>query len=413
MAATVICMASAKGGSGKTVLTATFSAFLVALGKRVLMIDTDAATNGLTLMFLKETMVQGEVALSEHRAAFGIYDGPLVRDQLELVKLASGVHLLPAAYQFKNTELVGVEEFEGSLKKALEFCREDYDFIFLDAQAGSDSIAHVAMSPKHSTQVVIVSEYDPLSAAGVERLKGLFREDLTYGRTWILLNKMLPDFVQSFSDFMEVAKYASPIPWDADVVRAYARRKLALDLERGNEFTLAVVQTLRSILGDEIGEDLDGWLSSRTAVLREPIQTQYQDAERELESLIREQAKIKLREDKSRLLRRNIAASAAFLGGGVVLYFLRNVLSTFPDVTDPILSMLRKSLPLQWVAVGSFVAVAYFYLLRLVPGAKSSTEDMEVENERFNRQREALKERLKKLEALKSADAAVLFRTRM
>jgi MinD-like ATPase involved in chromosome partitioning or flagellar assembly len=409
MAATVICMASAKGGSGKTVLTATFSAFLVALGKRVLMIDTDAATNGLTLMFLKETMVQCEVALSEHRVASGIYDGPLLSgSQPELVKTPSGVHLLPAAYQFKNTELVSVEDFEGSLRKALESCKENYDFIFLDAQAGSDSIAHVAMSPKYSHEVVIVSEYDPLSAAGVERLKGLFREDLTYGRTWILLNKMLPDFVQSFSDFMEVAKYASPIPWDADVVRAYARRKLALDLERGNEFTLAVVQTLRSILGDEIGTDLDGWLRSRVAALREPIQTQYQDAERELESLIRLQAKARLGEETMRQFSRGFAAVVG-LGAGVASHYVLKVLISSFKVDDP-LALAWRSLFVQWGVFAVFLVATYITVLRSLE--KGSVERTEVEKERLDRQRETLKDRLKTLEVLKSADATVLLRTK-
>ncbi len=88
-----------------------------------------------------------------------------------------------------------------------------------------------------SDEVIIVSEYDPVSAAGVERLKGLLREDLTIDRTWILLNKLLPDFVQSFTDFLEVVKYPNPIPWDAEVVKAYARRKLALDLNYGNNHT--------------------------------------------------------------------------------------------------------------------------------------------------------------------------------
>jgi hypothetical protein len=38
---------------------------------------------------------------------------------------------------------------------------------------------------------------DPVSAAGVERLKDLARDDFTYERTWILLNKILPEFVKS------------------------------------------------------------------------------------------------------------------------------------------------------------------------------------------------------------------------
>jgi len=400
MAAMVICMASAKGGSGKTVLTATFAAFLVTLGKRVLMIDTDAATNGLTLMFLKETMMQSDTALSQRRTASGIFDDLSKTASPEIVKTSTGAHLLPATYQFKNTELIPVGQFEASLQRVLQVLKDDYDYIFLDAQAGADSVAHIAMSQNYSNQVVIVSEYDPLSAAGVERLKGLFREDLTYVRTWILLNKMLPDFVQSFSDFMEVAKYASPIPWDADVVRAYARRRLALDLERGNEFTLAVVQTLRSILGDEIGADLDSWLSSRTAALREPIQTQYEDAERGLESLIREQALNSLRARARRLrLQLAVILTLILVSGGAV-YVVRRFGFFGQDLGGKIWPLTPILVPLGY---------AIYRIAILVTG---DSIDREVEEYRFSRQREVLQDRLKKLEALKSADAAALLRNK-
>ncbi len=65
--AKVICMSSAKGGSGKTVLCATFATALTSLGKRVLIVDSDASTNGLTLMYLKEVMVKGEYVIGENR----------------------------------------------------------------------------------------------------------------------------------------------------------------------------------------------------------------------------------------------------------------------------------------------------------------------------------------------------------
>ena len=62
MSARVICFASAKGGSGKTVITATIGSFLAALGKRVLLIDTDAATNGLTLLISRKYWRRGRSA---------------------------------------------------------------------------------------------------------------------------------------------------------------------------------------------------------------------------------------------------------------------------------------------------------------------------------------------------------------
>ncbi|MBF0611027.1 MAG: ParA family protein [Magnetococcales bacterium] len=53
MTAQVICFASAKGGAGKTILTASFGSFLADLKKKVLLIDCDWSTHGLTLLYLE------------------------------------------------------------------------------------------------------------------------------------------------------------------------------------------------------------------------------------------------------------------------------------------------------------------------------------------------------------------------
>lgn len=316
MTAKVFCMASAKGGSGKTVLTATFGTFLAALGKKVLLIDTDAATNGLSLLYFKEVMMRGEFALSEGRKPRGIYELSTGEDTPEIVQLDSKMHLIPATYGFINTETKSPLAYEELLKRVLPNLRESYDYIFLDAQAGSDVYAEVAMKRGISDVVVIVSEYDPMSAAGVERLKGFFREDLTYVRTWVLLNKMLPDFVKSFSDFMEVAKYLSPIPWDAEVVRAYARRRLALNLDEGNEYTLAVMQTIKSLLGDEITKDLTEWSKQKADLIRRPILDQFEKVEHQIEALSEERRRTRSRRLVRLLMPVSLLLSLAVFGWG-------------------------------------------------------------------------------------------------
>jgi cellulose biosynthesis protein BcsQ len=169
----VICIASAKGGSGKTILTATFGAFLAtALNKKVLLVDTDAATNGLTLMYLKEVMKQGERAAIEDRIPRGTYNLTTTAHDVDIVELSNGVHLIPATYSFINTEKADENEYESSLNTVISSFRSSYDYVFIDAQAGSDVYAQIAMKKGISDEVVIVSEYDPMSAAGVERLKG-------------------------------------------------------------------------------------------------------------------------------------------------------------------------------------------------------------------------------------------------
>ncbi|GLZ37802.1 ParA family protein [Actinokineospora sp. NBRC 105648] len=273
MRARVICLASAKGGSGKTMLTASLATFVGSLGRRVLIVDTDAATNGLTLLYLTQVVAFADTAAVEPEGLFDADALPVRGSGLpvDVVPLSENVDLLPATFVGKNTEDVPVADYAYRLRQVLTDARSEYDLVLLDAQAGADEYARVAVDPRVSDRVLIVSEYDPMSAAGVERLKVLMGEGLAYARTWIVLNKMLPEFAKSFGEFLEIARYAPPIPWDAAVVRAYARRSLALDLEYGNEHTVAIMRVLGTVIGEEIADDLDRWADTRVELLREPI----------------------------------------------------------------------------------------------------------------------------------------------
>jgi len=71
----VLCFASPKGGAGKTVITASVGLFLSALGKRILLIDADASTNGLTLLCIKEVLSRQGEKSAEGRAPEGLFEG--------------------------------------------------------------------------------------------------------------------------------------------------------------------------------------------------------------------------------------------------------------------------------------------------------------------------------------------------
>jgi cellulose biosynthesis protein BcsQ len=282
----VICMASVKGGSGKTVLAATFAAILSKIGKRVLLVDTDAATNGLSLLYLNEVIAYRESLPKGFPPPAGTYELPSRQDvTAEMVPLDQNLALLPATYKFFDSETVDVGRYKHSLRTATRQWREDFDFIFLDAQAGSDGFAHGAMERETSDHVILVSEYDPLSAAGIERLKAIFPYDLSYDRIWILLNKMLPDIATKYGEFLEVARYLPPITWNADVVRAYSRRSLAIDLDYGNDFTVAVCRSLSSWVDPKTDKELEAWLSDKAAELRLPLMTQVEDLKSEIDSV--------------------------------------------------------------------------------------------------------------------------------
>ncbi len=314
MKSEVICLASSKGGSGKTTITATLGTFLSRVGKRVLLIDCDEGTHGLTLMFLKEVndfrkTAQGEISGIFER--FHNLSPEMVQDSI--VNVSENLDLMPAKYSFADTLVDPTSGYFKNLYMAIEYARDNYDYVFLDAQAGISDASRLAMSPQISDTVVLVSEYDPMSNAGVERMKAQLPSELDVSRTWVLLNKLLPEFVAKFSEFLSVARFLPPIPWTADVVRAYSRRKLALDFQGGNQFTLAILAILRELLSEPGTAELEAWVERQADRLREPISEQIADAYKLLDQLeIRGRPSASIGRIYARILR-----SAARLAGPI------------------------------------------------------------------------------------------------
>lgn len=402
MTAKILCLASAKGGSGKTSLTATIGTFLAQLNKSVLMIDSDFGTNGLTLLFLKQVRLTAELTMAESVSPSGVLNG-LASGRCQVVQLSEKLHFIPADFYLSgNASQLADDQLTTAFSTLLLSFRDKYDYILIDAQAGSDAMARASMSRRVSDEVIIVTEYDPMSAAGVERLKALIREDLTYERTWILLNKILPEFAKSFSDFLSVAKYLSPVPWDVEVVRAYSRRELAINTDTGNGYTLTVLQTLKMLFGTEIKEEIELWIKSRAAEIRQPILQQYEDAEKELATLL----KIKVDFEKRRrdLLLRSILifiCSAAGLGLAIV-YLADKPFGLFSS--SKFGSALALLLPIAVATMATAKAIEKW--------ASQSSIESKISNGRIERQLNAVDEKLRRLETLRAMDAERLLATK-
>jgi len=388
MESKVFTMASAKGGSGKTLLTASFASFLSELGKKVLIIDSDSTTNGLTLMYLKEVLIEKEIIHSNGITPTGLFDfkNDPENKKINIVQLNNNVSLIPATFSFEHLNDSFREMHKNFVSDRLHLIiknsRTIYDYIFIDAQAGSDRFAEVAINKNISDEVIIVSEYDPLSAAGVERLKGIFRDDLTYNRTWYLLNKMIPEFIQSFSDFLEIAKYLNPIPWDADVVRSYARRKLPLDVENGNEFTVAIIQTLRTLLGDDMAVEIDNWKMKKESFFKEPLDKQYIFLQSRLE-------KIEIKEQRTKYLNSiiMISCTTGFILMLIISYFF-----------------FSKSESIYFkIILGILGVLGVFIIPRFLTAKSDYSSDIE---------RDVIVEQLKRLEGLKYSNFDTIVRDR-
>ena len=104
----VITIASGKGGTGKTTLTANLGIALAKAGKKVLLVDADVAMANLSLILGMQSspITLHDVLLGESQVHDSIYDGP------------SGLHFIPSGLSLDNYKRVDSERLAGIIARA-------------------------------------------------------------------------------------------------------------------------------------------------------------------------------------------------------------------------------------------------------------------------------------------------------
>lgn len=122
----IIAVANQKGGVGKTTTTINLAASLAELDQKILVIDVDPqgnTTSGFGVDKNSQDNTIYELLLDDCSVNETIIKG--VVPNLDLI--ASNVNLAAA-----EIELIGIPRKEYILRDALDFVKDDYDYIFLD-----------------------------------------------------------------------------------------------------------------------------------------------------------------------------------------------------------------------------------------------------------------------------------------
>lgn len=366
--AEIVCFISSKGGSGKTVTSSSLGTFLSALGFRVLLVDTDASTNGMTLLYLEQLL--GRRPLQLNRRGVGLFEARAGVTPSR-IEIDDTLQLVPATFALRDTEQTELAQFDTALRAIIRDA-EEYDFVLLDAQAGTDPFARAAAEV--SDQCVIVSEYDPVSAQGIDRLKIIFESTLKPSATWILFNKVLPEFASAIGDGLAVARYLTPIPWDADVVRAFAKRDLAINMTVPNPYTLAISQVAYNLFPDETGDAIELWRDAAIKSITTPV-------EERLDELNRLELHL-LRGQRVRSLYRNVL-SMSFTVTGMLFFsiFALYIVAGKEAIQEWFINLTaRGSLdqlitPLMALTLGAFFAVSASQIIPIMLGRNGSPSD--------------------------------------
>ena len=149
----IIAIANQKGGVGKTTTAINLSACLAESGQRVLAIDLDPQGNmtsglGVDKNELENTVY--ELILDECSIKESMTN--TVMDNLKLIP--SNVNLAGA-----EIELLGINEKEYILKNAVDYIRDDFDYIIIDCPPSLNMLTINAMTTATSILVPIQCEY--------------------------------------------------------------------------------------------------------------------------------------------------------------------------------------------------------------------------------------------------------------
>ena len=148
-----IVIANQKGGVGKTTTAINLSASLAEAEKKVLVIDIDPqgnTTSGFGIEKDEQENTIYELLLGECE----IEECTIVTEFDDLTIIPSNVNLAAA-----EIELVGIEEKEYILKKALDKVRDKYDFIIIDCPPSLSMLTINAMCAADTVLVPIQCEY--------------------------------------------------------------------------------------------------------------------------------------------------------------------------------------------------------------------------------------------------------------
>lgn len=149
----IIAVANQKGGVGKTTTSINLSACLAEAGQKVLVVDVDPQGNTTSGLGVDKNNVENtiyEMMLGECTV-----EESILKDVLEnLDVMPSNVNLAGA-----EIDLIGVDEREYILQKAMEKVRDNYDFIIVDCPPSLSMLTVNAMTASDTVLVPIQCEY--------------------------------------------------------------------------------------------------------------------------------------------------------------------------------------------------------------------------------------------------------------
>lgn len=252
----IISFLSGKGGTGKTSIVTNLGVYLAELGKKVLLVDMDFFTRGLTYYVTKgKTSLDGSI--------IDILKG---QEDAKLTEIRERLFLLPPSVQ--SLDLTASSEIDtlfqeqkGRFPEVLSKLRGQFDFILVDQRSGIDPLT--ISSALFSDGYVIVTEEDRTSQRASHLLMNALndhRRALSRGQkgaTFLgfIINMYTTSYGSDLIRFLETSVFdtgcLAAIPHFATVRRTFVRDEIMVEKLPRHEFSKEIRALSETLLGHD------------------------------------------------------------------------------------------------------------------------------------------------------------------
>ena len=220
----IIAIANQKGGVGKTTTSINLSACLAEMGKKVLVIDLDPQGNTTSGFGIDKSEIENTVYEL-------MLDECTIKESMTKVENIENLSLIPSNVNLAGAEieLLGINEKEYILKNAVDYIRDDYDYIIIDCPPSLNMLTVNAMTTADSILVPIQCEYYALEGISQlihtidlvqERLNANLKIDGVVFTMYDARTNLSSDVVNTVKENLNATVYQTIIPRNVRLAEA-------------------------------------------------------------------------------------------------------------------------------------------------------------------------------------------------